>query len=752
MELERIQDVTDIVGLEYLQRIQDSLGKVTKITTAVLNTEGVPVTGATNLYAFCEMMQASPDGVQMCMRTNGELIRIGKETRQPAIVTCPNSGLKTAAVPIFLGEKFLGSWLIGQIRTEDVDYDLIEQTAVAAGLSVEDAKRNIAMLPIISEVEFHNILEFLSLFMREITHLAEMNYLMGEKNQELNSMMGRLNRSLDTLRAFIDMTDMGVYVTDFLTGELLMANDVYASSIGKTVEEVVGQLCFAQMEMDTFCPFCPRESLLDENGEPGEAIVWENYLEPADSWLRITSRAIRWIDGRLAHMVTYMDITDRKQQEEEVAYLAYYDQRLMIPNAMRLMADLEQNKGKRNHILCFDIQGLRRINDAYGRETGDGLLEAMKRWILDSLSEDMEMYRIDGDEFAVLITDSDNAKAEKTAKMIWDRFDEPFVVGDGQVAQRIFMRVSMGIIPVEEGGEYESYAQLLNDIERMLEAARGTTQPLMYDDSIDEGFERHLRLEISLKDCVLNNMEGFSLHYQPIVCPQTGRWRGIEALCRWESPELGIVSPAIFIPEAEQLGLIDLVGQWVLEHAVMQVKAWGLDTLEGFLLDVNLSPLQLNDQELPQKVERILQRNEYAPEKLNLEITESAEVHFDEHTISSLERLRQLGVTLSLDDFGTGYASFSNLYNLPVAVLKTDRSFVGNIEKDPFLEHTIHIMVEFAHAAGMAVIAEGVETKEQMEILLRNGVDYFQGYYYARPLPAGEMAGKLELFQMRVEE
>lgn len=744
MDKREIRDVTDIIEIEYLQRLQDTLGRVTGITTAVLNTEGIPVTRATNLYAFCEMMQASPSGVKMCMRTNGQLIEEGRRTRRAAIVTCPNSGLKTAAVPIFLGDKFLGSWLIGQMRTDDIDEKLIEQTAVEAGLSVQEAQENINRLPVMAEQEFDNILEFLETVIVEITKLVEMNDVLNEKNSELLAMTERLNLTANTFREFIDLSDVGVYVIDYETGEMIMFNRVYENLIGKDADALVGKTCFGELGYETWCPFCPHDQLVSKDGHIGKPVIWENYLPDMGIWLRISSRAIRWVDGRLALMMSFFDITDRKKREEEIEYIAYYDRKLKTPNGTKLYNDIVEYGAGNVYMIAFDIQGLRKVNDIYGRETGDALLVEIRNWIQAQDDYDQELYRIDGDGFVILVRQSDAKGVQQFSDRVFRRFDEAWIIQHGEVSQSIYVSVSMGIIPVNDS--LSGHDELVNLIERILATARGAGAPIRYDDKMNKTFREHLQLEMSLKACVLNDMQGFTLHYQPIVEPGSGRWVGLEALCRWNSPELGIVPPDVFIPEAEQLGLIDLLGEWVLNKAVFDAKQWELDKKKQFMLAVNLSPIQLNDRELYRRVGAILKNHGFPADKLSLEITESAEVHFNEHITASLKKLRGLGLSMSLDDFGTGYASFSNLKSLPVNVIKTDRSFMQDIENDTYLQHTMRIMIEFAHAAGMKVTAEGVETEIQCNILVDNDADYIQGYFFSVPLPGEEIGRNLDCF------
>lgn len=744
MDHREIKNVTDVIDLKYLQKIQDSLGRITGITTALLDPDGIPLSRATNLHAFCALMQASENGVQMCIQANHELIRINRETREPAVVTCPNSGLKTAAVPIFLGDQYLGSWLIGQLRMANIDEGLIEKTAAKAGLSAEEAKQNIAMLPLISEEEFGHILNFLKTFTDTTTVMVKINAELLEKNERLKRITEDLDISLKAFRDFIDLSDLGVYLVDYETGKLIMYNEFYKNLVGITSKELDGSHCYEHLNQPNFCPFCPRDKLLDADGNPAGPYEWEQYFEDADRWLSITSRALRWVDGRLVIMTTFIEITKRKKEEERILYLAYHDQLLNIPNVLKLNKDLWDRSDEKHHLICFDVQGLREINDVYGRDAGDSLLRSIS--VEAGRFRDTELYRIDGDQFAIRMSMGSRESVAALAKLLYERFDVSWEVdmGDG-LKQNIYTGVHMGYLETEK--PFSSYAALINTMERVLSSARKENKLIHYDETTNRAFEEHLKFEMMFKSSVLNGIQGFSLNYQPIADVASGKWKGLEALCRWNSPMLDTVPPDIFIKEAEKLGLIHMLSAWVFEEAIRQMKVWKLDQLPDFMLDVNLSAIQLRDNTLVQKVMRTLQKYNYPPHKLSLEVTETAEIHFDERTLAILHEIRAAGISLSLDDFGTGYATFSNLRKLPVKTLKTDRSFVAGIEEDLFLQHTVRMMVEFAHAADLTVIAEGVETEEQRSIIEKSGVNMIQGYFFSRPLTAEDLSQNLDRFQ-----
>lgn len=709
-----IRNVADIIDMEYLQGIQDSIGRIMGITTALLDPGGVPISRPTNLNAFCAMMQASESGVQMCMKTNAKLIAENRSTRRPAILTCPNSGLRTAAVPIFLREEYLGSWLIGQIRMADIDPGLIRDTAQKAGLSTEDAKKNIDILPVISEPEFRNLVGFLETSTKTVTDLLEVN--------------ARLDSSLKTFQDFINITDIGAFLTDFNTDELLMSNKKY--------QEIARSWQIRKQI---------KSSLLDERREPNAGQIREIYNEDTGCWYSLKLRALRWIDSRLAVMTTIVDITEQKTAEQKMQYLAYYDQTLKIPNAVKLQNDLNQYCGDKLYMICFDTRNLREINNVYGRSAGDLLLFKIAEWAVGLTGPDVRLYRIKGNKFALLSRNLPETQVNQLAGQLFRRFDEVWPIDVDGIRQRIYSGTRIGVMQIREVPK--SYEMLINLIERVLLAAGKAEEPVFYDDEKNEEFQQDSRLQVSLKACVLNNMEGFSLNYQPLVDTRDGRWVAMEALCRWNSPELGSVPPDIFIKKAEQMGYITTISQWVFEEAVSQVKKWKLDRAAHFHhISINLSPLQLRDRELLPKLTGVLEKYHYPAGKLFLEITETAEVPFDERTIALFQSMKQAGISLAIDDFGNGYASFLNLKRMPVDMLKTDRSFVDGIEKDTFLQKTMRIIVEYAHTIGLSVTVEGIETEQQWEIIEQNRANLIQGYYFSRPLTAAALAAEIHNF------
>jgi EAL domain-containing protein (putative c-di-GMP-specific phosphodiesterase class I) len=286
---------------------------------------------------------------------------------------------------------------------------------------------------------------------------------------------------------------------------------------------------------------------------------------------------------------------------------------------------------------------------------------------------------------------------------------------------------------------FESPAQILSIIERTLHISKESGTVAVYDQEMDRILKKDIELEVSLKNSVTDDMRGFEVFFQPIVDPKKGMWQGVEALARWTSPEFGRVPPLVFIKMAEQTGLINTIGQWVLDTAIGVCANLKLHELDDFFLDVNLSPLQMSDEKLVSNVLLSLQKHGFPGRNLALEITESEEVDDGGYSQTMLERLRALDINIALDDFGTGYSNFNNLKFMPVGILKTEKQFIDDIVTDEYQQFLSYVLVELAHSADMKLIAEGVETPEQMKELMRNGADYFQGYLFARPLSVRDL-------------
>jgi diguanylate cyclase (GGDEF)-like protein len=416
-----------------------------------------------------------------------------------------------------------------------------------------------------------------------------------------------------------------------------------------------------------------------------------------------------------------------------------------IPNQAKLEKDLLARKDDNYCVVAFDYVSLRYINDAYGRAAGDALLKLVSAWIKGFDISGCEVYRVEGDQFCLILEGADMISASGLADRIFERFHEPWVI-TAITGEETFITTRVSLCVIDGRTGFESPAQLLSVIERTMHISKESDMIAAYDLEMDRILKKELNLEISLKNCVAAGMAGFEVFFQPIIDPKKGVWQGIEALARWTSPELGRIPPLVFIKTAEQMGLINTIGQWVLDEAVRVCSGHRLHEIDDFFLDVNLSPIQLSDESLVSKVLMSLQKHNFPGCSLALEITESEEMDDGGYSQMVLEKFRSLDIKIALDDFGTGYSNFNNLKSLPVGILKTEKQFIDDIVVNKYQQFLSYMTVELAHAADMKLIAEGVETPEQMKELMRSGADYLQGYLFSMPLGEGDLALSINKF------
>ena len=561
--------------------------------------------------------------------------------------------------------------------------------------------------------------------------------------------------SADALRMFVDSAAVYAYVADYETDELLMVNNYYTGNLGVSGQWMEGHKCweFVNGEDGGRCPFCPRgkNALSEGKAGPGNYTNYttEVFNPTLGIWGRLSCQEITWVDGRQAHIVTVIDISEEKLLREELSHIAYYDKNLGLPNRAKFEKDLSGRRGNNFCIIAYDYISLRRLNDAYGRLLVNALLETAINWIKAFDLQQCEIYRVDSDEFFVLIDNADMISASGLAGLLEERFREPWEISidGGQAA--ILCNIAICVVDGRLG--FENPNELFSLVDRTLNIAKETKKVSVYDKSLDTAVKRELALEVSLKKSVHADMAGFSVCFQPIADPNLEKWIGLEALCRWTSPEFGPVSPRVFIHAAEQIGVINKIGYWVLDTAIGICSRLGLNGVDGFFLDVNLSPSQMSDELFIGKALQSLRKHAFPARCLTLEVTESQDLESSGYQKTVIDRLKSMDINIALDDFGTGYSNFNNLRNLPVDTLKIEKQFTEGIATDDYQKFLAKILIDLAHAAGMDLIAEGVESAGQMKELIKSGADFLQGYLFAKPLTVTELEGLLHKFRERDE-
>lgn len=444
--------------------------------------------------------------------------------------------------------------------------------------------------------------------------------------------------------------------------------------------------------------------------------------------------------GESPHIIAiYHDITERKQYEERLETLANYDPLTGLANRALFRAHLQNSidKAKRNDtqiaLLMFDLDRFKDINDSYGHGAGDELLQMVAQRFSTRLRDGDLIARLGGDEFAVVIENIGRLEdAGKLAEETIIALSEEYRLSEGEV---IHVGSSVGIAIYPDNGE--DAATLLQHADAALYKAKseGRSGYRYYTDELTESARRRIECETRLRSAVRN--QEFQVYYQPQVHMQTGRIVGAEALIRWNDPERGMISPAVFIPIAEETGLIGEIGEWVLNETCRQGKIW-LDQGHRLTLAVNLSAHQVRHQNIPNMVEDALKKTGYPADRLELELTESALMQREEEAVSMLHRLRAHGIRLAIDDFGTGYSSLSYLKRFPIDVLKIDKSFVDDIPYESDDMAIVSAIIAMGHALGFQVLAEGTERIEQIEFLKQLNCTMYQGYFKSPPVPAEE--------------
>ncbi len=732
-----------IISKEILQDLQDGFSNITGICSVIVSPEGVPITVPSNLNYICETISTNENTSHKCINANVSLIEECLETKKPSSRKCPNSGLITAAVPILNGNNLLGAWIMGQIKMQEACKSDLQTTANEINQDVSILSEAIDNLTLITKEQFEMIFDYLVNTTKTIIELANAKIEIDSKHKNLLKITDELRALSSMLENFADSADVGMCVCDIETKEFLLANTQMEAIIGMPKDEIVGLHYNTLIAMDEAIK-CPHETLCAEEFALGKKVVSEYFKN--GKWWKRTCESIDWVGNRKVLIITFTDITNEIKAQDRLKNLAYYDQDMDIPNMLKLVADFSESNDECKYLVCFDIKQFRRVNDAYGRIMGDSLLKIIINWIKAKVSTSAEVYRVDGDEFAVYFRAGDKTIVTEFAEKLLDRFGKEWIVNiNGKIAY-VFCDAKICIIDGHISfGEDDS---LQDFIERAMDTVVHEGAVSVYDEEADQAFKYQLILGLSLRNAINQGMTGFSVNYQPIVSIHTGKWTGVEALCRWNSPEFGIISPGIFISEAEKLGLMEYLGQWILEQSIKECKEWGFDEIEDFFIDVNFSPLQISDIKLEDKVMNVLKKYDFPPRKLCIEITESMELMGNTRINQALNNLRENEIKVALDDFGVGYSSFQSLRDYSVNTLKTENRFMRNIENDKYLQNLFRIMVDLAHIAGKDLIAEGVETPEQLEVAIANKTDYIQGYLFAKPMPITQLAKKIHKFHI----
>jgi diguanylate cyclase (GGDEF)-like protein len=471
-------------------------------------------------------------------------------------------------------------------------------------------------------------------------------------------------------------------------------------------------------------------------------------------------KPLRW--PMVAHRVRYMlkgseTFNSLKQSEEKMRRLAYIDSLTGLPNRQSLDESLEEaiwfaaKERQSLGIMYIDLDNFKRINDTLGHDFGDKLLKKISEKICQCVKEktgfpnalidviDIEVFRLGGDEFMILLNQTlqdDDVKV--VAQSLVTCISELVSIDDYEVA----LTPSIGIAMYPRDGANVTELKKHADVAMYYAKSMGRRGYRFYAESLNENAMKFLQIEGCLRNALSN--DEFILHYQPQVCLKSNKIISVEALLRWKSPELGYVTPSDFIPVAEDSGLINELGEWVMRTACFQAKAWLDVGMQDFRVSVNLSSIQFKRASLLNMIKRALDDSGLPASLLEVELTESAVMNDVDQNITRLNQIRDMGVAISIDDFGTGYSSLSYLKKFPINTLKIDRSFIITIDSDPDDAAIVEAIIALASTLKLTVIAEGVETHGQLKTLNRFHCDIIQGFYFSKAVSAEEVTEMMQ--------
>ncbi|HJV79416.1 sensor domain-containing protein [Noviherbaspirillum sp.] len=535
-------------------------------------------------------------------------------------------------------------------------------------------------------------------------------------------------------------TQEGVIITNCDT-QVLAVNKAFTEVTGYLEEEVLGKtprILHSGRQDKAF--YDEMWSALDQSGQwKGE--IWNRRKsgEIYPEWLSIST--VRNDRGDVSHYVgVFSDITEIKRSQDKVSFLAYHDPLTQLPNRLLFNDRLAQNIQRATRektifaVYFIDLDNFKNVNDSLGHHVGDRLLREVAQQLQSQLRKADTIGRLGGDEFIVLVNELDGPRgAALVAEKLAAVFQQPFSLE----GHELYVTASIGIcLYPTDGGDTNT---LIRNADAAMYRAKGygKNQFHFYEQEMTAYALERLELESALRKAIIN--DEFLLCYQAQIDLQTHQVVGAEALVRWNHPQLGVLEPGKFIPLAEDSGLITHLGEWVLRAACRQMRDWRSAGFDLPKIAVNLSVRQLERKGFARLVASILHEHELPASALELEITESVLMQTEE-AFEVIEELDKLGIQLSVDDFGTGYSSLSYLKRLPVRKLKIDRSFITDVTEDGNNEAIVRAMIAMAKTLGLNAVAEGVETKAQVDFLRNAGCDHAQGYLFGRPVTSDAFA------------
>ena len=541
-----------------------------------------------------------------------------------------------------------------------------------------------------------------------------------------------LASSYASLEAILENAGCGIYVADMKKQTILYKNKKFEELFKNTIR--MGKL---------------RDFVFSEKEMESSYYVEEIFSPEEERWLDIHKTVIKWVDGAKVSLCTIYDVTDRKIYQRKIENQANNDFLTGLFNRMRCEQDMEKyinqakEENKEGALLYMDLDDFKHINDGLGHQYGDVLLKAISHSLRRIQGIEQTCYRMGGDEFIVIVPPKEFERLENICQEIHAIFTKPwFLKGEDY-----YCTVSIGVARFPS--EADSVDELVRKADMALFAAKksGKNHIEYYDDKNEMNPYHRLDMEKNMRTATLNECKEFEVYYQPIMDIQSGKGVccGAEALVRWNSNVMGFVQPSDFIPLAEYLGLISPIGEYVLLQAARRCKYWNDMGHPNYKVNVNLSVVQLLQNDIVKKIRKVLETTRVNPKNLTLEVTESLAINDMDRMKSILSEIKSLGVKVALDDFGTGYSSLNHIREMPIDVIKIDRCFIEHLGEDDFSDAFVKMVSELATTIGVKVCVEGVENERQLTALDDMKIRLIQGFYFDRPMRLEDFEGKYVL-------
>lgn len=534
-----------------------------------------------------------------------------------------------------------------------------------------------------------------------------------------NSLAG----SYASLEAILENVGCGIYVRDSKAEQVLYTNKKYTTVFSEV---------FAEQSVDAYI-----SQVIDT-----EEQYQEFYFENNEKWLAFQCTRITWVDGREVELCAIFDVSAKRFYQKKAEKQESRDLLTGLYNRIRCEHDLEAyvkyaiEVEQEGAILYIDLDDFKHINDGLGYQYGDVLLQSIAEQLSKIPCVEDNCYRVGGDEFLIIVQHQHYSMLYEIIDEIKELFAKPWFLKGTEY----YCTMSMSVVRFPDEGE--RFDELIKKADAALFNAKnaGKNRVFFYDENHDIGSYKRLDFEKKMRNATKSHIEEFEVFYQPIVDAslEGNPCIGAEALVRWNSTELGYVSPGDFIPLAEYLGLINPIGMHVLREACKRCKYWNDMGQPDFSVNVNLSVVQLLQADIVEEITKVVEETGIIPEHLHLEVTESLAINDMERMKQILADIKKLGVKVALDDFGTGYSSLNYIREMPLDIIKIDRCFIENIEKDDFAKSFVKMVTELANVIGVRTCIEGVELAEQVQILRKLNVHMIQGYFFGKPMHVDE--------------